>query len=119
MMKDILAIVKTLFIMAVGALSVIVIFNPNPSLHSISILVGMIGILITTIAGTIDNIDYVYEVRKDFQLIDIQNVILSKIELNNKQVISLISSQADLLYKMTDIANKTTSKPADKTEIVS
>lgn len=45
-------------------------------------------------------------IRHDMRLLEMQNSILQEISKNNKQVIDLVLSQAELLSKMTSAAIK-------------
>lgn len=105
-MLKIINLLKLLLCGAVAFLSVNVIVHPDVSNHLIVILVGLIGLLIAFNSNTIDSLKFIDNLRKDFKMIEIQDFILREIKNNNTQVIGLITSQADLLSKMTSIAIK-------------
>jgi hypothetical protein len=52
----------------------------------------------------INGIKFTESLRKDLKLVQIQDIILAEVKKNNAEVISLVSSQAELLSKMTTIA---------------
>lgn len=104
MLKFVIGFAKLLFFGVVAVLSIGAIFNPNPSLHSIAILIGAMGLLLLLNSDVLENLKFVELMRKDFKLIEIQDMILLEVKNNNKQVIDLITSQADLLSKMTKLA---------------
>jgi cytochrome c biogenesis protein CcdA len=106
LLKFIVGFVKLLLFCSVGVLSIGAILNPNPSLRGIAILAGTMGILLLTNSDVLENLKFVELMRKDFKLIEVQDLILSEVKNNNKQVVDLITSQADLLSKMTKLAVK-------------
>lgn len=104
-------IIKIVITFAISMMSVMLILNTNPSPHSIGIVIGLIGLLTALDSDVIESIKIADSLRKDFKLIEVQNAILKEVTTSNTKVLSLITSQAELLSKMTSIAVKKTSEP--------
>ena len=50
------------------------------------------------------SLNFFQAMRKDFKLVEIQNVILNEVKIHNDKVMELMTSQADALTKMTRVA---------------
>lgn len=105
---------KSVLYTVVFIASWMVIFIPDPSMHRIGILVGLIGILVVLNTDGINGIKFTESLRKDLKLVQIQDIILTEVKKNNAEVISLVSSQAELLSKMTTIAMSKSEKEAER-----
>jgi hypothetical protein len=87
-----------------------VLFNPNPSLRQIGALVAFVALMVPFLVNSSifleDMIILGIGIRHDIKLVEVQNLILQEIQKNNKQVIDLVVSQAELLSRMTSAAIK-------------
>ena len=87
-----------------------VLLNSNPSLRQIGALCAGMALLLPFLVNSSifleDMIVLGIGVRHDMRLLEMQNLILTEIQKNNKQVIDLVVSQAELLSKMTSAALK-------------
>lgn len=105
-MIRIINLVKSLLSIGVGALAFIIIFHSDAPISLLKIFVGLVGLLVVFNSNTLESIKFIDSIRRDFKLVEVQNFIASEIKKNNTQVINLITSQADLLSKMTAVAMK-------------
>ena len=86
-------------------------FLPNPSLHSITMLVAVIGCLIIYNTMLLENNIFIENIKRDLKISEVQQLILKETKDGKRQTIDIITSQANLLQKMTNIAiNKTNNK---------
>src|SRR5271168_2942963 len=106
MLKIFIGLIKTGLCVATLVTSVMLIVAVNPSLRSIRIVAGLIGILVIINTVVIDAISVADALKREFRLVQYQNLILEEVKKNNVQVINLITSQAELLSRMTSIAMK-------------
>ena len=112
MLATIANFLKSVLYTAVFIASWMIIFTPDPSMHRVGILVGLIGILVTLNTDGINGIKLAESLRKDLKLVQLQDMILNEVKKNNTEVINLVMSQADLLSKMTTIAMSKPEKEA-------
>ena len=103
-------IIKIVITFAISMMSVILMLNSNPSPHSIGIVIGLIGLLTALNSDVVDSIKVADSLRKDFKLIEMQDAILKEVTSSNVKVLNLVTSQAELLSKMTSIAVKKSSE---------
>lgn len=106
MIKLLAALIKLGLCIGTLIFSGMLIFTPNPSIHAIAILVGLIGTLVTLNTFVIDAQSVAEGLKKELRLVQFQSLILDEVKRNNNQVVNLVTSQADLLTKMTSLAVK-------------
>jgi hypothetical protein len=82
----------------------IIMFNHNPSLHSIAMLVAAIGFLITYNTILLEDNIFIESIKRDLRIAEIQQLILKETKEGKKQTIDIITNAANLLQKMTNIA---------------
>jgi hypothetical protein len=87
---------------------IILLSSSNPTPHMIASIAAMIGFLIVYNTLLLEDNVFIEGIKRDLRTAEIQELILKETKDGKDQTIKIISSQAKLLEKMTNIAvNKT------------
>lgn len=105
-LTSIFSITKLLLVVFTAVYAAFVMSYDNITLHHIGILCGMISFIIILDSQKLENFDAVETIKRELKISQLQSQILTELKNNNNQMLSLFTTQAEALQKMTDMAVK-------------